>query len=90
MNGPLTIEEVFDAYVDCRKHKRNSSNQLQFEVDLEANLVALYRELKAGQYQIGQSTAFVVTRPKVREIWAADFRDRVIHHLIYNRISRHF
>ncbi|MFP4465298.1 MAG: reverse transcriptase domain-containing protein [Alphaproteobacteria bacterium] len=90
MDGPLTIDEVFDAYFDCRKHKRNTVNQLRFEADLETNLVALYRELADDSYRIGRSVAFVVTYPKIREIWAADFRDRVVHHIIYNRISGHF
>jgi len=50
----------------------------------------LYRALQAGTYEIGRSLAFVVTYPKIREIWAADFRDRVVHHLIYNAISDRF
>jgi len=86
----LTIEAVFDAYFDCRRTKRNSTNQLRFEADLESNLVALYRDLESGNYKIGSSIAFVVTHPKIREVWAADFRDRVVHHLIYNAISDHF
>lgn len=86
----LTLETVFDAYFDCRKHKRNSINQLRFEADLELNLVALHRELSDGSYRIGRSIAFVVSYPKIREIWAADFRDRVVHHVIYNAISDRF
>lgn len=86
----FTIEAVFDAYFDCRKHKRNSINQLRFEADLERNLVTLYRHLADGSYQIGRSIAFVVTHPKIREIWAADFRDRVVHHVIYNAIRDRF
>jgi hypothetical protein len=31
----LTIDAVFDAYFDCRRTKRNSINQLRFEIDLE-------------------------------------------------------
>lgn len=86
----ITIDAVFDAYFACRKTKRNSINQLRFEADLESNLVALYRDLVNGSYKIGRSVAFVVTHPKIREVWAADFRDRVVHHLIYNAISGHF
>lgn len=33
-------------------------------------------------YEIGTSICFLVTRPKLREVFAADFRDRIIHHLI--------
>lgn len=86
----LTIDAVFDAYFDCRRHKRNSINQLRFEADLETNLVTLFRELRDGDYKIGRTLAFVVAYPKIREIWAADFRDRVVHHLIYNAISDRF
>jgi hypothetical protein len=88
--GGLTIEDVFDAYFDCRRTKRNSINQLRFEENLETNLVALYQDLKSGDYKIGRSIAFVVTHPKIREIWAADFRDRVVHHVIYNAIADRF
>ncbi len=90
MDAELTIEAVFDAYFDCRKSKRNSKTQLRFEADLERNLVELYDDLKDGSYEIGPSIAFVITRPKIREVWAADFRDRVVHHIIYNAISQRF
>jgi hypothetical protein len=83
----LTIEAVFDAYFDCRQAKRNSINQLRFEADAETNLVQLYDDLCDGSYQIGRSIAFIITHPKIREVWAADFRDRVTHHVIYNAIS---
>ncbi len=85
-DGP-TIEAVFNAYFDCRKAKRNSINQLRFEIDLETNLVELHRQLCNGSYKIGRSVAFIVTHPKIREVWAADFRDRVVHHVICNAIS---
>lgn len=90
MNAELTIEAVFDAYFDCRKAKRNSINQLNFESYLESNPVDLYHDLKSERYQIGPSIAFVITDPKVREVWAADFRDRVVHHVIYNAIAERF
>ena len=86
----FTIDAVFDAYFDCRRSKRNTINQLKFEADLEQNLVDLYHDLANGTYQIGRSIAFVVTRPKIREVWAADFRDRVVHHLIYNAVFDRF
>lgn len=86
----LTLETVFDAYFDCRKTKRNSLNQLRFEVDLEPNIVNLYHDLIAQRYAIGRSVAFVVTHPKIREVWAADFRDRVVHHVVYRAIFQRY
>lgn len=75
------------AYYDCRRSKRNSASALAFEADLERNLTQLYDELLADTYRPGRSICFVVTRPKAREVWAADFRDRIVHHLLYNRIG---
>ena len=78
------------AYFDCRRRKRNTHSALVFEQQLERNLSNLYDELMDGSYQPGRSICFVVTRPKPREVWAADFRDRVVHHLLYNRIAPRF
>jgi hypothetical protein len=57
---------------------------------LERNLARLDAELRNGTYQPGRSICFVVTRPKAREVWAADFRDRIVHHLLYNKIAPRF
>ncbi len=83
----LSFEEVVKAYFNCRKNKRNTVHQLTYEFCLEQELFDLYQDLKKGTYKIGPSVAFVVDQPKVREIWAATFRDRVVHHIIYNRLS---
>lgn len=86
----LTFEEVVDAYFDCRKNKRNTVHAIAFEYELERNLFDLYEELISGEYRIGRSIAFVVEQPKVREIWAGTFRDRIVHHIIYNRLKPRF
>nr|WP_321951041.1 DNA cytosine methyltransferase [Burkholderia cenocepacia] len=57
---------------------------------LERNLRRLYDELADGSYMPGRSKCFVITRPKPREVWAAAFRDRIVHHLLYNRIGPRF
>ena len=86
----VTVSELFQAYFDCRKTKRNTCNALAFEQRLERNLMDLYYELHDGSYKPGRSICFVVEYPKVREVWAADFRDRIVHHLLYNRVSERF
>jgi len=86
----FTFEELVEAYIDCRASKRNSASALAFECRLERNIRILFDELQAGTYQPGRSICFVITRPKPREVWAADFRDRIVHHLLYNRISPRF
>ena len=84
------LYDLFQAYYDARKNKRNTFNALSFELDYEKNLFKLYEEIKNRKYQIGQSICFMINKPVKREIFAASFRDRVVHHLIYNYISLFF
>jgi hypothetical protein len=86
----FTFADLVAAYLDCRRTKRNSQSALAFERNLERNLSDLYDELTSNTYQFGPSICFVVTRPKVREVWAAQFRDRIVHHLLYRHIGPRF
>ena len=83
----VTIEEVFEAYFECRRTKRYSSGALTFESNYEQSLVALYDELKNGTWSPGRSTCFIVTKPVKREVFAAPFRDRIVHHILISRLN---
>ncbi|MBA7548035.1 hypothetical protein ES705_40481 [subsurface metagenome] len=56
-------------------------------MDYENNLIQLCEEINNYSYKIGNSIAFIVNKPVKREIFAADFRDRVVHHLIINKLN---
>ncbi len=86
----LKLEEIFAAYFECRKNKRYTANALAFEMDYENNVVQLWEEINSGTYQIGRSIAFIVDKPVKREIFAADFKDRVVHHLIIGKLNHLF
>lgn len=83
---PLKVN-LFQAYYNARKNKRNTHNQLKFEINYEKNLWQLYEEIVSKKYAVGKSIAFIVNNPVKREIFAASFRDRVIHHLIFLYIN---
>lgn len=82
-----TMHELTLAYLDCRRHKRRSEAVMHFENHAADNLRRLHGELCDGSYRIGPSRCFVVLHPKPREVWAGAFRDRIVHHLVYNRIA---
>jgi len=89
-HADFSFEELVQAYLDCRRNKRNTASALAFEAGLETNLCQLDEDLRSGTYKPGKSICFVITRPKPREVWAAEFPDRIVHHLLYNRISPRF
>ncbi|MBU1684613.1 RNA-directed DNA polymerase [Patescibacteria group bacterium] len=86
----FTFKNVYQAYKDCRKYKTNTLNALKFEQNLLENLWDLVYDLQNRSYKIGTSICFLTHSPKLREVFAADFRDRVVHHLLINAIEPYY
>lgn len=76
--------DLYKAYKDARKHKRKKTKVMKFTLNLEEELIGLRDEIMGQNYRPSPCTCFVIRDPKVREIFAADFRDRIVHHLFYN------
>jgi hypothetical protein len=74
------------SYLQARKNKRNTHNQLAFELNQETNLHHLAKAIYERKYAPKPCIAFIINKPVMREIFAADFTDRVIHHFIYRCI----
>ena len=84
----FTSTNLLKAYLDCRRNKRKTINAIKFEMDLERNLAKLQQDLFSRTYVPGRSICFVVTVPKPREIFAAEFCDRVAHHILINQVQK--
>jgi len=82
----ITFDEVQAAYYQAKRHKKNSKACIEFTMDLAGNLYRLWLDIRTGRYKIGKSSCFVVSRPKHREVFAADFRDRIVHHIIISKL----
>jgi len=78
----FTFKNLYKAYLGCRENKRTTYHAAKFEMSFEAELLRLGEELTSHNYQPGPSICFAISDPKLREVWAADFRDRVVHHLL--------
>lgn len=86
----VTTLEAMTAFSDCRKRKRNTYSAIEFSSNLAGNIRLLRDDLNSETYEIGPTRCFVVTHPRPREVWAGDFRDRVVHHILYNRVGAKF
>lgn len=89
------LAELYVAYLEARGGgKRKTVDEQKFEVDEILNVKRLARELLAKTYEPSGGEAHVIKYPVRREIFAAPFRDRVVHHWIYDKIydwwDRHF
>jgi hypothetical protein len=70
------------AYRVCIKNKPKIRRK-PFHLHHESILAKVAEQLVQGTWRPGVSTVFVVTRPKSREVVAAQISDRVVHHYLY-------
>jgi RNA-directed DNA polymerase len=77
------LYNIFSAYELARKGKKSRPQVMLFELDREQNLIELYEDLVVRCYKIDFSTCFIYTDTVKREVFAASFRDRIVHHLVY-------
>jgi hypothetical protein len=76
------FKEIYKAYLKCRKLKRNTINALNFEQNLLENLCNLETSLNNSSYLPKRLVCFLTSSPKLREVFASDFSDRVVHHIV--------
>jgi len=86
----FSIDEILVAYKDCRRNKRNNETTIAFEQNLVSNVAKIWHQINAMQWSPSGHMCFVVESPKVREVWASPFADRVVHHVVYNRLRPRF
>ena len=79
--------DLYKAYDDAKKHKRNTLAQLDFEDVQELDLEQLYEELVTRFYEPLPAFKFITFDPVQREVFASQFRDRVIQHMLYNYLA---
>lgn len=76
-------EQLLDAY-----NKTSTSTQKKYNFIYLAELIeSLNSELLSGDYKPKRFSCFVVKEPKVREIFAPDFQDRLVQHILIDKIS---
>ena len=80
----VDFANMYRAFSGASHGKRERSEVREFEYHLETRLWEIRRELEGGAYAWGPFHRFWVNDPKRREIRAAPFRDRVVHHALFN------
>ena len=76
--------DLYQAYYSAKKHKSKRCYVKAWEKNLKQNLEELCDDLYYRRYKPLPSKCFIVDYPKKREIFAAVFRDRIVHHLYFN------
>lgn len=77
---------LYNAYRDARKGKRTTIDEHRFEVNEFENLARLARSIINRTYSPSGGTRHIIEDPVRREIIAAPFPDRIVHHFICDHI----
>lgn len=80
----ISFENLLDAATKARRGKRFRPGVTAFHFHLEPALWRLHEELKIRTYRPGAYRSFFIYEPKQRQISAAPYRDRVVHHALVN------
>ena len=81
-------KELKRAYYAARASKTSKPGVIAFDKIAKLEIAALAKEIHARTYTPRPSTAFIVNKPVKREIFAAQFRDRVVHHFLFNQVNK--
>jgi RNA-directed DNA polymerase len=75
----LTFDKMIEAHERAKKGKMSRYEVLNFEFNLECNIVNLIERIKNNKYKIGKYRSFTIYEPKERLIKALPYEDRVVH-----------
>jgi RNA-directed DNA polymerase len=78
---------ILQELLSAIKKTKNTAQKKKYFLDFYAIAKNLEEEITCGSYHPSQFSCFAVQDPKPREIFAPHFRDRIIHHLLVDRIE---
>ncbi len=71
------------AFLEARRGKLRTFNEHAYEVRWTENIPKLVDAVMERYYRPSGSISFIVHEPMMREIFAAPFVDRIVHHFLY-------
>jgi RNA-directed DNA polymerase len=83
----LDFANLYLAYRKARRGKQNRDAVAAFSLNLENELLRLHTQLQDHSYCPGAYRLFTVYERKPRQIAAAPFCDRVVHHALMNVVE---
>lgn len=78
---------LFEAAHNASRGKRRTHDQARFMKRYRENIEVLAEDINNRRYETSPSKAFIIFKPVIREIFAATFRDRVVHHFLYGIVA---
>lgn len=85
-----SFDNLYLAYYKAKKGKEQKPPVIEYTKNLKENLAGLQQQLTSGNVDIGNYHYFTIHDPKQRQICAAGFGERVLHHALMNVCHPYF
>ncbi len=85
-----SIDNLLRAYYQARRGKQHKYMIKEFGRNLPFNIMQLQQQILSTNVTVGQYHYFKIYDPKERQICAAPFSERVLHHAIINVCKPYF
>lgn len=79
-----SLDNLYLAFYKAKKNKESKSEIINFKSNLNYNLIKIQDGILNGNIKIGNYHFFTIYDPKERQICAADFPERILHHALMN------
>lgn len=83
----INFKDFYSAWLQCKRGKGKSPQAQLYAVNLLDNLLNTLERLQRYDWYPGPPICFVIHYPKSREVYAAQFSDRVIHHWLIPQLE---
>ena len=77
------LDALWQSYNMAKRAKMRTEDEHKFEMYFYENLKQLDYDIIHRIYHPSRGKAFITHNPVIREIFAAPFRDRIVHHFLY-------
>lgn len=84
------LDNLYEAFRKACRGKYEKIEVVRFRENLDENLSLLRRQILSADVRVGDYHYFTIYDPKKRQICAADFSERVLHHAIINICQPYF
>lgn len=84
----IPLQDWYDIYRRCRRGKAGKPSHLVFLYDFARTLTAVCRDVNSFEYVPRMATCFMIQQPRLREVIAADFSDRLVQTYYANIITK--
>ena len=82
-----SFDNLLLAYRKARKGKRSREEVARFGLQMDKELIRIQAKLRKQTWLPGEYRIFTIYERKPRQISAAPFRDRVVHHALMNVVE---